>query len=947
MTTVHHDERPPPSNHHQEQQKQEQQQHNLMNLFIIPLQDPTPPTIFQHDYLEKFASKVFSTILEIKDHHQSFLNQIIKPENTDLIPQLILTFALRWSNLYTSYAKDHPLGEFQIEKQMILNPLFAELIESIPKRNVKKKDFRHFYSRPTLRLVRYSLLLNRLIENTPKDHVDFNILTSATDLIKNQCRECNTLIELQQDRLKLLKLHKSIINKHDYTALHLKAPSRRLYCSGEMIKKKEGSLNNFMEVNGILIDHYFIITKPIQKSNPSITYHEIIEEPIRLEFMKLSKTDDQLAHKKVNKLKSFLHNNSNLSFPNQPLVSNSLFPITFQSFGVSPRTITIYLENEKLRSFWVDKFNEAIHQRLQNFEQIEVFKLLPILNFTTTSSHQLEFHAKLEEFNSLFNRHSADEHLLKQKTPRPLHGIPTCSAQFISQDGNNYLVIGCQKGLWIGKKHQPNSFHFILPNLKNIQQCEVLMELNQIVVLSNSQLFLYPLNQFLQKSSTRDRSNSSPLIEKPSRPCTPYGGTTTQTRALIEPSLKSYYDSNLHEFRNLKKSLNRSSFNLVKKSDSTSSSSSSSSSNSNSTSSSSIATTFNSYNFDSNTSNPNRNIISSDTIIEERKSQQVRENQRNFRRSERAHEMNLPVFISESNKEVSTFKIGRLTDHRTILTCFLDKFEIDVEKLDSGCQLIVLEMKMIDSFPNFTQLKKINLQFKRIQEIKLIKDQLMIIESSTKQFMIINLSNSRDSNSTSNQEIIKTFSVLTKNDLNLLANQRFKKLIKTSHSLLNSFEVEDGLILFCFDRFGYFGNIEGIRDKSKPILQWESNQIKSFKISFKKNQDDRYLIMIGSNSMIEIWDLIKFEKIQEIFLLGLNSLCNLGFENGNDDLVIQVDELSNQQQIQHNLKQNQSYQKLYQIDEDQHQDQKSLNHRNAFDNLGQNSSFKVLQLFQL
>lgn len=892
------------------------------SLFINPLQDPTPPTIFQYDYLEKFSSKVFSTILEIKDHHQLFLNQIIKSENFDLIPQLILTFALQWSSLYTSYAKDHPFGEFQIEKQMLINPLFAELIESIPRRNAKKKDFRHFYSRPTLRLARYSLLLDRLIEFTPKNHVDYNILTLAIDIIKNQCRECNNLIELQQGRLNLLKLNKSIINKLDHPALHLKAPGRKLYCTGGMIKKKEGSLNNFIEVNGILIDHHFIITKPIQKSNQLITYYEIIEEPIRLEFMKLSKIDDQPAQKKVNKLKHFIANNSNSNHPNQPMVSNSYFPITFQSFGICPRTITIYLENEKLRSFWVTKLIEAIDRRMQNFKQVEIFKLLPVLNFTTTSPHQMEFHSKLEEFNSLFNRHSADEQLLNSqmasKTSRPLHGIPTCSTQFISQDGSNYLVIGCQEGLWIGKKHQPNSFRFILPNLKNVQQCHVVIEFNQILILSNSQLSLYPLNQFLQKS-TRERSNSSPAIDKPLRPLMPY---RKSTQTVVEPSLKSYFDSNHHEFRNLKKSFNRNSFRLLKKSDSTSSSSSSSS-NSSSTSSS-TATTLNSSTFDSN---PNRNI-SPDPIFQERKCQTVRENQRNFRRLERDHEINLPNLISEFHEEVSSFNIARLTDHRTILTY--------VEKLDSGCQLTVLEMKMVESFPNFTELKKINLQFKRIQEIKLIKDQLMILEESSKDFTIINLPNLTNAN----QQIVKTFLVSAKNDLNLSANQRFKKLLKTSHSLLNLFEVGDGLILFCFDRFGYFGNIEGIRDKSKPILEWESNQIKSFKLIMKQNEEDRYMVIIGSNSMIEIWDLIKFEKIQEVFLNG--KLFNFGNEI-NDDLVFQIDELGIQQRLQPNKQQN-----LYQIDEDQSQnDHDEPNHRNHFNDLSQNSSFKVLQLFQL
>jgi hypothetical protein len=62
--------------------------------------------------------------------------------------------------------------------------------------------------------------------------------------------------------------------------------------------------------------------------------------------------------------------------------------------------------------------------------------------------------------------------------------------------------------------------------------------------------------------------------------------------------------------------------------------------------------------------------------------------------------------------------------------------------------------------------------------------------------------------------------------------------------------------------------------------------------------------------------------------------------------VFQIDEVSNQ--VENQLDSNQQFQKLYQIDEDQdcHLDQKDLNCKNEYKNLSQNSSSKVLQLFQ-
>lgn len=103
-------------------------------LFITPLQDQSPPAIFQPGQLHKFSSQVFSCILDIRDYNRRFLNQL-KTRQAKQHPliigigDIILSSALEWGDLYIAYATDHPLGELEIEKQTSQNALFAELVQ--------------------------------------------------------------------------------------------------------------------------------------------------------------------------------------------------------------------------------------------------------------------------------------------------------------------------------------------------------------------------------------------------------------------------------------------------------------------------------------------------------------------------------------------------------------------------------------------------------------------------------------------------------------------------------------------------------------------------------------------------------------------------------------------------------------------------------------------------
>jgi len=549
--------------------------------FIGPLQDQLSPAIFQPIELERFLNQVYSSLGEIRKLSRNFLKRLRHREQAQRplvtsIGDVILATVLEWGPAYTRYAADHPLGELEIERQTNQNLLFAEHISNLPRFNARKKDFRHFYSRPTFRLARYVLLFTRLLEATPEDHIDGEPLGLALELVRRQCSECNAAIESQQDMVRLMKLNSMIAPKADIPLLHLHSSRRKIYNSGKMLRKKEGAsgLGEWSEVFVVLFDHYFVMLKEKKDDGyPRPRYH-IIDHPIRTEFLKLSGLT-QPPEKRSRRLKTFadglrghntnpsvystsqsgggnsiptrrsnsepIHRYSNIPPGDNPHDSDSsaslqhsrsLYPMTLQPFGDSPR-ITLYVESESARQHWRESFETAISHRVQLIKTSQVFELWPMatetfsISSSSSSTSSLVSLPSLAELKVLY----ADQ-IPKELLPNTIHyGAPTCSTPFIAPDGRPLIAIGCKEGLWIGKRDNSSSYRKVLP-IKNITQIAFLQTEGYMIVLAGQVLLAYPLEMLVHSPGSKTSrpppmrsitSNVNPsYLPKPPRPAVPY-----------------------------------------------------------------------------------------------------------------------------------------------------------------------------------------------------------------------------------------------------------------------------------------------------------------------------------------------------------------------------------------------------------------------------------------
>ncbi|KAI9621530.1 hypothetical protein KEM48_007663 [Puccinia striiformis f. sp. tritici PST-130] len=551
------------------------------NIFVEPLQDQLSPAIFQHIERERFLDQVVSSLEQIRQHSRNFLKRLRNRQQAqqplvESIGDVILAAVLEWGPAYTRYASDHPLGELEIERQINQNLLFAEHVSNIPRFNARKKDFRHFYSRATFRLARYVLLFTRLLEATPETHADREPLRLALELVRRQCSECNSAIESQQDAVRLVKLNSMIAPKSDIPLLHLHSSHRKIYSSGQMLRKKDGGsgLGEWSEVFVVLFDHYFVMLKEKKEDgHPRPRYH-IVEQPIRTEFLKISGLT-QPPEKRSRRLKTITDglrghgatpNNNQIpplkgqSSParrskSEPIQrhsytpanehsndpessaslqqSRSLYPMTLQPFGDSPRIITLYVESESARQHWRECFETAINNRVQSIKTSHVFELWPMaletfsIPSSSSSSSSLVNLPSLAELKVLY-----EDQIPKELLPNTVHhGAPTCSTPFIAPDGRPLTAIGCKEGLWIGKRDNSSSYRKVLP-VKNITQIAFLPNEGYFIVLAGQVLLAYPVEILVHSPGVKSSrppamrsittNSNSTHLPKPSRPAVPY-----------------------------------------------------------------------------------------------------------------------------------------------------------------------------------------------------------------------------------------------------------------------------------------------------------------------------------------------------------------------------------------------------------------------------------------
>lgn len=512
-------------------------------LFINPIKTIS---IIPAARVQSFLDKVVSNVLVIRDHNRVLLQNLLARQQDQHplvkgIGDLILNSALEWGNDYIRYTNDHVFGEVEVNEEKKHNSLLADLLNQIPKQSSRRADFKHYYLRASVRLQRYILLLDNLLRKTPEGHEDRSNIETAIEVIKRQCKDANLSVELQQAKLNLIRLNDEIVVKQDTPDLQLLSPNRQLIYSGKVVRKPEGStgLSEWTELNVMLFDHYFLMTKMKRVDDTNVRY-QIWRQPIMLELLRVSGFNEPYERKSRG-LRNIAGNlgggggssqglergnsdptgNHQVNYatmnPNQD-DRTLLFPFTIHSLGRQSYSMVFYLESERLRQTWKSKFEEAIGMRNQILETFKVFDLHPMTDQTFAAAHSSGSNSNLptgsnqngsgsgggggsltnggHASGSSVSASSNSMSVSGSELASNMHGPPTCSVPFKSSDGKQLVAIGCNDGLWIGLRSDPSSVRQVI-HIRSITQCAVLQEFGFLLVLAEKILLAYPLESLV------------------------------------------------------------------------------------------------------------------------------------------------------------------------------------------------------------------------------------------------------------------------------------------------------------------------------------------------------------------------------------------------------------------------------------------------------------------
>lgn len=231
-----------------------------------PLRAASPP-IISPQRIDDFIDSILLNMRDIKHYSRAFLDALRDRQQQGSsvvsgIGDIVLASALDWSRAYVSFMVHFPLADSLLKEEKSRNPHFDQFVSSeFNKRHppATKKGFDTFHSRPTFRLLRYVLLLEQILKNTPRDlSHERDCLEQAIHVIKRQSADANEGIVKSKSMVACREWHRDLVKKPtDGLDLDLLNANRTHFMSGKAWRKGEGSgFSEWVEVHLILFDHY-------------------------------------------------------------------------------------------------------------------------------------------------------------------------------------------------------------------------------------------------------------------------------------------------------------------------------------------------------------------------------------------------------------------------------------------------------------------------------------------------------------------------------------------------------------------------------------------------------------------------------------------------------------------------------------------------------------------
>lgn len=463
----------------------------LENLFIKGLEKPSatgdPPPIPIGPERDEFIREVFANHRELVWHVRNFVERlhVRQREESPIIKSigdLFLDAALEWQSAFISYVANYPIAKSRIVQEQAINPRFRQFVESCRRDPAcRRLGLDNFIHRALPHLQRHPLLLQTIIDKTEESNPDRESCIRAKEIIVDQCKTADTDIQAAQIKAKIRGFAYNLQTKRNKALvdMDLLNPERQLVHEGRLYRKPDFTDLEWTELQGILFDNYFAVTKlkTRQEGDSSSTSVWILaKRPIPVEMLDVSGFTEPAVTYSIGL--NALHLRSDRE-------SRDLWPFTVHHIGGKMEPLTLYATSKQRRNEWRAKLEEAKGLRLAVVEANKAFETVSLC----------------DSVFALAGMSSVDADRLPPGADGSLfHGRITCAVPFSMADNRKLVALGCADGVWIGLRNDPSSFRKVL-HLKMVTQCAVLEEFGIFVVLADKVLISYSLEALVPSST--------------------------------------------------------------------------------------------------------------------------------------------------------------------------------------------------------------------------------------------------------------------------------------------------------------------------------------------------------------------------------------------------------------------------------------------------------------
>lgn len=215
----------------------------------------------------------------------------------------------------------------------------------------------------------------------------------------------------------------------------------------------------------------------VKANKPSSRHHKdapqqfsINRRPVPLELLSLGDFSQPAQNRSLGLLKN-IRGGGGREHEGEETQSDSrtVYPFTFNVIGQGAGTYTLWTDSAAARQEWRDKLKHAkvLREEVNSAGQVFEFETL-----STDTFYVAPYNVPPQQQNDGYT------------------GRVTCSVPFVTVDGRSLVAVGCEQGVWIGVRKDPQSLRKVL-HVRSVTKIAVLEEFGIFLVLADKSLLAY------------------------------------------------------------------------------------------------------------------------------------------------------------------------------------------------------------------------------------------------------------------------------------------------------------------------------------------------------------------------------------------------------------------------------------------------------------------------